>query len=218
MYIQDRFREQELPALHDFMRAHALATLVVTTPRLEAFLMPIEIVSDDDQGLLRGHVVRTNHLWTPATSSTEALVVFQGPNSYISPRWYVNGQRSGRVAPSWNYTTVHASGPIRFIDDAQWVHAHLTSLTNAQESQRENPWHLADAPAEFIDGLLQRLVGIEIKIARLEGKHFLSQQRTPEDRESIVRHLLEEPRASAQDLAQDIERAGSKDSISKPLV
>ena len=209
MYIQEAFREQQLPELHAFMRAHPLATLVAPTPQLEAFLMPIEIVSDAEQGLLRGHVVRKNHL-AHVASGTELLAVFQGPNAYISPRWYVNGQQSGRVAPSWNYSTVHASGPVRFIDDPAWVHAHLSALTDAQESERERPWRLAEAPAEFIDGLVQRLVGVEIKIARVEGKRFLSQQRTPADRENIVRHLRVEYRESAKDVARQIENADAK--------
>jgi transcriptional regulator len=205
MYIQERFRQTRPDTLHAFMRAHALATLIVPAPQIEAFLMPLAIITEGEHGLLRGHVVRTNHL-SNVLSGTNVLAVFQGPNAYISPRWYVNGQSSGRVAPSWNFATVHASGPIRFIDDAQWVHAHLASLTDVQESPRPNPWRLADAPVEFIDGLIQRLIGLEIRITRLEGKRFLSQQRTPADRESIVRHLRDEPRRSASDLAAEIEK------------
>jgi transcriptional regulator len=215
MYIQEAFREQQLSGLHAFMRAHPLATLVVPTPRLEAFLMPIELVSDDEQGLLRGHVVRANHLSNVA-AGTELLAVFQGPNAYISPRWYVNGQKSGRVAPSWNYSTVHASGPVRLIDDPAWVRAHLSSLTDAQESPRERPWSLAEAPPDFIDGLVQRLIGLEIKITRLEGKQFLSQTRTPADHESIVKHLRVESRQSAKDVAMQIATVAAQKTSGSP--
>ena len=213
MYIQDRFREERLETLHTFMRAHALATLIVSAPRLEAFLMPIEIVNEGAKGLLRGHVVRTNSLWMNSATNTNALAVFQGSNAYISPRWYVNGQRSGRVAPSWNFSTVHASGPLRFIDDPHWVYQHLASLAEAHESHRDDPWRLADAPAEFIEGLIERLVGIEIEIVHLEGKFFLSQQRTGEDRDSIVARLRTEPLASALDVARDIHQASAPDDL-----
>jgi transcriptional regulator len=213
MYIQDKFREERVETLHAFMRAHALATIIVSAPRLEAFLMPIEIVNDGAKGLLRGHAVRTNSLWTNSAVNTNALAVFQGANAYISPRWYVNGQRSGRVAPSWNFSTVHASGPLRFIDDPQWVYQHLASLAEAHESHRNQPWRLADAPAEFVESLIERLVGIEIEITQLEGKFFLSQQRTAEDRDSIVDHLRTEPIASALDVARDILRASSPDDV-----
>ena len=209
MYIQDKFREERLDNLHAFMRTHSLATIVVSSPRLEAFLMPVEIADNGAKGLVRGHAIRTNPLWTNRVPESHALAVFQGANAYISPRWYVNGQRSGRVAPSWNFSTVHAAGPVRFIDDPQWVRTHLASLAGLHESHRENPWRLDEAPAEFIDGLIERLVGIEIEIAHLEGKYFLSQQRTPEDRANIVRNLAAEPRASALDLARDIEAANA---------
>ena len=207
MYIQDKFREERLDNLHAFMRTHSLATIVVSSPRLEAFLMPVEIAGNGAKGLVRGHVNRTNQLWADRVPGSIALAVFQGANAYISPRWYVNGQRSGRVAPSWNFSTVHASGPVRFIDDPQWVRTHLASLAELHESHRDNPWRLDEAPAEFVDGLVQHLVGVEIEIAHLEGKYFLSQQRTQEDRANIVKNLAAEPRASALDLARDIERA-----------
>jgi transcriptional regulator len=207
MYIQDKFREERLDKLHAFMRSHSLATIVVSAPRLEAFLMPVEIAENGAQGLVRGHVIRTNPLWTNGVPGSDALAVFQGANSYISPRWYVNGQRSGRVAPSWNFSTVHASGPVRFVDDPHWVRAHLASLAALHESHRDHPWRLDDAPVDFIDGLIERLVGVEIEITHLEGKFFLSQQRTPEDRASIVKNLADERCASALDLARDIESA-----------
>lgn len=206
MYIQDRFREQRIETLHAFMRAHALATVVVGSPQLEAFPMPLELVSDGELGVLRGHVVRANHL-SQVPSGSAVLATFQSANAYISPRWYVNGQQSGRVAPSWNFAAVHASGPIRFIDDSQWVRTHLDSLVHAHEAGRERPWSLGEAPGEFIDDLVRRLIGLEIGITRLEGKNFLSQHRTPADRESLARHLRVEPLGSAKDVAREIESA-----------
>jgi transcriptional regulator len=204
MYIQDRFREERIETLHAFIREHALGTVVVGSPQLEAFPMPLELVSDGKLGVLRGHVVRANHL-SQVPSGTAVLVMFQSANAYISPRWYVNGQQSGRVAPSWNFAAVHATGPIRFIDDSSWVRAHLDSIVHAQEAGRERPWSLGEAPGEFIDDLVRRLIGLEIDIARLEGKRFLSQHRTPGDRESLARHLRAESRGAAHDVARDIE-------------
>lgn len=204
MYIQDRFREERVDELHAFMRAHALGTVVVGTPHLEAFPMPLELVSEGELGVLRGHVVRANHL-SQVPAGSDVLVVFQSANAYISPRWYVNGQTSGRVAPSWNFAAVHATGTIRFIDDPQWVRTHLEALVHSHESGREAPWSLGDAPAEFIGDLVGRLIGLEIAIVRLEGKRFLSQQRTPADRESLARHLRAQGVGSTQDVARDIE-------------
>lgn len=126
------------------------------------------------------------------------LVVFQSPNAYISPRWYVNGQRSGRLAPSWNYMAVEARGRMRLVDDGAWLRHHLVTLTLAQETHRAAPWSLADASPEFVDEAAARLIGLEIDVEQLAGKRFLSQQRTEADRRCLVEHLAEECAGSAR--------------------
>lgn len=212
MYIQDLFREARTDELHKFIRTFSLGTLIVGAPTLEAHPLPMEIVGHDPStklktglGVVRTHISRRNLLWTTTAAGTEVLTVFQSPNAYISPRWYVNGQRSGRVAPSWNYMTVHARGPIRFIEDEQWMRDHLASLTEAQEAARSNPWKVADAPPDFVLEMTNALVGVEIAVTSLEGKIFLSQQRTAADRQNIVQHLRKESSGSASDVAAYIE-------------
>lgn len=200
MYIQGKFREDRIEQLHAFMRAHPLASVVITTAELQAFPMPLELMGNGGNGVLRGHAARKNALST-IPSETKVLVIFQGPNAYISPRWYVSGRDSGQIAPSWNFATVHAVGTLRCIDDVAWVRTHLEALVKSQESTREIPWTLQEPPAEFIDGLVKKLVGIEITIEQLEGKMFLSQHLTPADRCSLANHLRNEPRGTAHDVA-----------------
>lgn len=205
MYIQDMFREERTEALHRFIRTYSLGTLVVGAPDLHAQPLPMEIVGDG-LGIIRSHIARRNPISTTIASGTQALAIFHSPDAYISPRWYVNGQRSGRVAPSWNYMTVHAHGPIRFIDDAPWVMSHLTSLTQIHEAHRTSPWNIMNAPPDFISQTARHLVGLEIPVTSLEGKYFLSQQRTAADRQSIVQNLRMQPHGSAHDVAALIER------------
>lgn len=183
------------------MRAYPLATVVAMTESgPEAHLLPLEWVAQGAHGQLKGHVAR-EHTLRAVCDGAQVLVVFQSPNAYISPRWYVNGQRSGRLAPSWNYAAVQVRGAIRFTDDSQWMHAHLQALTHSQEAQRALPWSLQDASPTFVEEAARRLVGFEINIEHLSGKRFLSQQRTPEDRHSLVKHLLLEPTGAARDVA-----------------
>ena len=184
------------------MRAYPLATLVAMTDAgLEAHLLPLEWVAEGANGQLRGHVAREHSLCRAVRDGAQVLAVFQSANAYISPRWYVNGQRSGRLAPSWNYAAVEARGAIRFTDDSHWMRAHLQALTHTQEAHRAQPWSLQDAPVSFVEDAARRLVGFEIDIEHLGGKRFLSQQRTPEDRQSLVHHLLQEPTGAARDVA-----------------
>jgi len=178
MYIQGKFREDRIEQLHAFMRAHPLASVVMTTAELQAFPMPLELMGNGGNGVLRGHAARKNALST-IPSETKVLVIFQGPNAYISPRWYVSGRDSGQIAPSWNFATVHAVGTLRCIDDVAWVRTHLealvksqlaTKITNADGSSRydcrgEDHYHLRDVetgevrdlPAPFDPDLLAKL-------------------------------------------------------------
>ncbi|CAN7208389.1 FMN-binding negative transcriptional regulator [Acidovorax sp. Leaf78] len=211
MHSQPLFQVDDLNELHGLMRAHPLATVVTlsTVPALsdatglQADLLPLEVVAAPGGAVcLRGHVARSHAMAQSVLSGAEVLAVFQSPNAYISPRWYVNGQRSGRLAPSWNYAAAEARGRLRWVDDAGWMRSHLGALAAAQESGRAQPWSLGDAQPAFIDEAAARLVGFEVTVDRLVGKRFLSQQRTEADRRSVIAHLLQEPGGAASDVAR----------------
>lgn len=204
MYVQKLFEETRLDKLQQLIEDYPLGAVIVSSAQdLAADLLPIELVRNGAHGCLRGHVSRANPLWQRLAEGAQAMLVFQGPNAYISPRWYVNGTRSGRNAPSWNYITVHAWGPVRVVQDPAWLRAHLSALANHQEAGRPDPWAVADASPAFVDDMLPHIVGFEMEIQRLQGKWFLSQQRTPADRQSIAQALQREspPRHGASQMA-----------------
>ena len=202
MHIQALFATPEPAACHELMRRHPLATLFVPGAQGgQAHLLPLELIDEGPLGLLRGHVSRRHSLCDAPAHGVDVLLVFQGPNAYISPRWYVNGQRSGQVAPSLNFVAVQARGRLRWVDDRAWLRAHLGALTHAQESRRAQPWRLADAASAFVDSMAEHLIGFEIALSDLQGKRFLSQQRTPADRHSLVAHLQAEDSGMARDVA-----------------
>ena len=122
----------------------------------------------------------------------ETLVVFQGPESYISPSWYPSKEEHGRVVPTWNYVVVQVRGRPRLIEDAEWIRAHVEALTEEQESRRSTPWKVTDAPERFISGLIGSIVGIEIEIEQIEGKWKVSQNRSAADRKGVKAGLRRE--------------------------
>lgn len=191
MYNPPHFREDRVPVLHDLIREHGLATLVTLGPAgLTADHIPMEVdAAVGSFGTLVGHVSRANPLWRLAAEGTEALAVFQGPQTYVTPAWYATKQETGKVVPTWNYAVVHAHGPLRAIEDRAWLRAFVERLTNRYESGRPEPWRVTDAPDDYIEGMLKGIVGIEIPIARLEGKWKVSQNRPAADREGIVTGL-----------------------------
>jgi transcriptional regulator len=194
MYLPTHFEETRVQVLHELIHAHPLGALVVlTSAGLEANHIPLEVDPDPAPfGTLRGHIARANPLWRDSARDTEALVLFQGPGTYISPAWYATKQETGKVVPTWNYAVVHAHGPVRFIDDRAWLRAFVEQLTNRHEAARPEPWRITDAPADYIDKQLGAIIGLEIPITRLVGKWKVSQNRPPQDRDGAVEGLSRE--------------------------
>ena len=184
MYLPKHFEQHDPDALQGLMREHPLAMLVTTgADGVTADHLPLEY--DIASGTLRGHVARANPLWreVPAEGA-EVLVIFQASNAYISPNWYPSKPEHHRHVPTWNYQVVHAHGRLRVMDDERFVRGLLARLTreHEQRSQQVRPWKMGDSAPEFIDGLLQAVVGIEIEIAQLVGKSKLGQNRETRDR------------------------------------
>ena len=193
MYSPSQFEETRIEVLHGLIHDHPLATLITYGPGgLEANHIPFEIHADPAPfGTLRAHVARANTVWRDFCADTGALVVFQGPSAYITPSWYAAKRETGKVVPTYNYAVVHASGPMRAIEDRDWLRALVERLTNRFEAARAQPWRVADAPADFVENLLGAIVGLEIPVARLVGKWKMSQNRPATDIDGIVRGLRE---------------------------
>ena len=153
--------------------------------------------SRGENGVLAGHLAKANGQWQNGHDDTPALAVFPGPDAYITPSWYPSKQDHGRVVPTWNYTVVHARGPVRFIEDADWLRRNVSQLTERQERARTEPWAVSDAPDRFIDMQLRAIVGFELEIVTLEGKAKVSQNREAADRAGVVAGLDGEARGAA---------------------
>jgi transcriptional regulator len=114
------------------------------------------------------------------------LIVFQGTDAYVTPSWYQAKVDHGKVVPTWNYVIVQVRGRVRVIDDADWLRAHITRLTNEHEAAMQAPWHVSDAPADFIEGLIEGIIGLEIVIDQIEGKWKVSRNRSESDRAGVT--------------------------------
>jgi len=198
MYLPSHFKETRTAVLHELIRSHPLAVLVTLDGTgLVANHIPLEIdPGAGEHGTLRGHVARGNSVWKSYRPEVDAMAIFQGPQGYITPAYYATKAETGEVVPTWNYVTVHAHGPLRVIDDAAWLRAFVEQLTDRHEARRElpaggAPWKVSDAPASYIDKLVKAIVGVEIPIARIEGKWKVSQNRPAEDRAGVIAGLTQ---------------------------
>lgn len=204
MYVPAPFGEQRIEVMHALIRACPLGVLVVAgAGGLEANHIPFFLrVSDEGSATLLGHVARANPVWRTPGASSAALVVFQGPASYVSPGWYPSKLEHGRVVPTWNYVAVHAQGTVTFHDDPRWTRSQMEWLTRQMEAGRAHPWAVADAPAEHIDRLVANVVGVEVAVERLTGKWKVSQNQSAANRAGVVNGLHEVGGPAAEELAR----------------
>ena len=167
------------------------ATLVTHGPDgFRASILPMLFEPDDGpSGTLRGHLARGNPQWRELEAAiaaggdgaAEALAIFDGPDAYVSPAWYEEKRLTGKVVPTWNYVTVQAHGTISTIHDPEWLVPHVGRLVARHEAGRPDPWALTDAPEDYVATQARAIVGLELRISRLEAKAKLSQNRSDAD-------------------------------------
>ena len=149
--------------------------------------------AEGEHGRLLGHLALANPQWRSVGPDTIALAIVHGPQAYVSPSWYPSTARHGKMVPTWNYVSVHFTGPLTIHRDPEWLRDVVTRLTARHEAGRPHPWRVTDAPPDFIDSQLKAIVGVELTIVTVEAKEKLSQNRNPEDRAGALAGLRGEP-------------------------
>jgi transcriptional regulator len=210
MYTPKAFEVTDLALLQSTMKQSELATLVsITTQGLVATHLPLLLdETRGEYGTLTGHVSRANAQWRETDPHAEALIIFLGLDTYVSPNWYPAKQETGRVVPTWNYAAIHAYGRLTFFEDVERLRIVVTELTQKHEASFPAPWQVTDAPAVYIDSQLKAIVGFEFEIVRLEGKRKFNQNRSVEDRIGVIeglRELQTERKTKVADLMEEIE-------------
>ncbi|MEJ8572793.1 FMN-binding negative transcriptional regulator [Microbaculum marinum] len=209
MYQPPQFREDRLDIQHELIRCHPLGLLVTAGPN-GLMANPVPFLVDpglSEKGTLRAHLSRANEQWRELAEVDECLVVFQGPQNYVTPSWYATKQETGKVVPTWNYATVHAWGRPLVRDDAVWLRRQIEELTNSREHARSQPWAVGDAPDAFVAAQIRGIVGVEIPIARIEGKWKVSQNRPEADRRGVWQGYLGEG-AAGEAMAELVRQRG----------
>jgi transcriptional regulator len=200
MYLPDAFAVADAAEIGDLLARAPLGCLVTHGPD-GLFASHLPFVHDPEEGVLAGHLARANPHRTQA-GDEEALVIFQGLNAYVSPNWYPSKADHGRVVPTWNYEMVHVYGAISWREEADWLRANVAALTRRFEADQPRPWTLEDAPAGHIDRLLKAIVGVELRITRIEAKRKLSQNRPEADREGVILGLSQSGAEQSRRMAE----------------
>jgi transcriptional regulator len=208
MYVPSHFAETRLEALHDALRSAGLFTLVTRAgDGLEASHIPMLLEAQAGQpGRLLGHLARPNGQWKVSGDEAPALAIALGPDAYVSPSWYPAKRESGRVVPTWDYVAIHVHGLVRFFHDRDRLLEVVQRLTDREEQGRAHPWKVSDAPADYVDGLLKGIVGVELAITRIEGKWKASQNRSVPDQLGVIEGLKEDGHAHMAQVMEGVKR------------
>ncbi len=210
MYQPPHFIEERLEVQHALIFDNPLG-LLISKGSHGLSADPVPFVLDPDRGPLgtvRAHIARANPLWQGQGLDPEVLIVFQGPQHYVSPGWYPTKQETGKVVPTWNYVTVHAYGRLTVIEDTDWLKAQIEALTQRQEQAQVQPWSVADAPEAYIAAQMRAIIGLEIRIDRMIGKVKVSQNRLEGDRRGVAEALEAARTDNAQAMATWVRQYG----------
>jgi transcriptional regulator len=202
-YIPPAYREHDLARMHEHIRAVGFATLITVgadgplVSHLPLLLDP----AAGPQGALIGHLARANPQWKESDLAKLALVVFMGPDAYVSPSWYPSKHEHGRVVPTWNYRVVHVRGMLTLFEAPDELRAHVEALSDRHEARFETPWKVGDAPEDFVQRQLKGIVGLRLRITSIEGKAKLSQNRLEADRQGVIAALAQSQGLSDREMA-----------------
>ena len=208
MYLPRTFAVGDAASIAMMIRSAAVGHLVTSGPAgLDSSLLPL--LADEQLTVLHGHLARANPhgraLASKGDDGADALVIFAGPDTYVSPAWYPTKAATGEVVPTWNYEVVHVHGRVHVVDDAAFVADVVRRLTDVHEPARTDDaprWSVDDAPPDYLSRMHRAIVGIELRIERVEAKRKLSQNRPPVDRTAVVEAL-----AAGDDRQRPVSRA-----------
>jgi transcriptional regulator len=184
MYVSHYYRQEDLTKVADFIREHDFATLVLSQdglPVASHLLVEFE-TTPDGTWRINGHMARANKLWRAFDPVKEVLVIFGGPNTYISPTWY-----SQLNVPTWNYIAVHLHGTPRVIEGGAELQDILARLINRYETKSD--YRMETLPPDFREKEMRGAVGFQVSVTRVEANFKLSQNRSDEDHANVIRQL-----------------------------
>ena len=183
MYIPADFEIPQIDVMHQLIKQHSLGILFTHgMSGLDANHLPFELsIEQSELGVLHAHVSRQNPIWQDIKDGDDVLVVFRAGDAYISPQWYPSKHEHHQQVPTWNYMVIHAYGKVKIHDDERYVRGVVARLTRTHEATQAEPWKMSDAPKDYLEPMLKEIVGIEIKITKLQGKAKLGQNKEYRD-------------------------------------
>ncbi|MBO9484578.1 MULTISPECIES: FMN-binding negative transcriptional regulator [Gammaproteobacteria] len=208
MHIPSKFKEENLDKLHGFIQEYPLGTLIVSAENtLDADHIPFYLQKRENEVKLQSHIAKANPLWKKVADGQEVLLIFHGPNAYISPNFYPSKKETGKTVPTWNYSVVHVRGKVFFKHESNWILQLLNQISDFHELNQKLPWSVSDAPAKFTEKMLNAVVGLDVVIDDIVGNFKLSQNKTETDYSGVVNGLVSSEKNSDNSVANQMQQS-----------
>lgn len=209
MHVPSRHIPPSHSAMLSTIRANPLGSLI-TSFNNDLVADHIPMILSNEGTLLQGHVSLANPITNNSAKGGNALIIFHGTNSYISPSWCETKKHDGKIVPTWNYVVVHVYGTLKFVHDRDWLIKHLDELTNQNEAAVSQSWKVTDAPQDYLDNLSKQIVGIELEIGRIIGKWKTTVVHPKENSGGIVNALIDIGNSNASEMAILVQQRAEK--------
>lgn len=201
MYIPKLFHEGNWPAIKQVIEENSFTTVVSCSAGLPiATHVPLRLVeSADGTAKLQGHMAKANQHWPLFEHDARSLVIFSGPHSYVSPRWYDHVN-----VPTWNYIAVHVYGKPRLVTIEKELHELLKGLVDRYEgdTEGEQRYTIEGLPDDFLQSQMKGIVGFEILVDEVQASFKLSQNRDQKNYENVIAELRKSDDQKARNVAE----------------
>lgn len=185
MYTPRHFELDDALLAQRLIDEHPFALLIGPDAQGRSFVTHAPLVRVDAKPgapdwWLEGHMAKANPHWGWLAAQPELLVVFNGPDAYVSPRHY----ESTQAVPTWNYLALHVHGVLELVETAEEKDALLKRLIAQHEPAYAAQWR--GLSEDFQGKMLGAIVGFRIRVQRVEAKAKLSQNRSAVERARIA--------------------------------
>ncbi len=202
VYVPRHFAATDRAAIDRVLHEFGFATLI-TSAGGDVLISHVPVLVEEPaaegegERTIIGHVARANP-HASALADGASILVFNGPDGYISPNWYTAPAAS---VPTWNYVAVHVHGPVERLDELADKRRIVDTLSARHEARFAQPWTSDKMDRTLLEGMLGAIVGFRMRIARIEAKFKLGQNRGAADRSGVAAGLVAQGTPGAGELA-----------------
>lgn len=185
MYTPKTFAFENEKEKIAFIKQYSFATMITSVNNVPiATHLPFSINDSSGKLLLSSHFALANEQ-ARYLEDNNSLIIFSEPHAYISPVHY----NTYESVPTWDYISVHAYGTAKMLKTEESKLKVLEEMITFYDQDYIKQWN--SLPEKFKTNMMKGIVAFEFEVTDLQGQKKLSQNKSAEEREHMVKHLRE---------------------------